>query len=97
MTVNPQHLETSVYMLRTHAQNAETTPLIELLEALQKDPDSAAALADVINTFNSLGSAQGLVLTYAPYVGTLITDGLFPDDDQDDDNDVFTNQVIDKK
>lgn len=95
--VNPAHLETSVHMLRTYAQNDEIAPLIEALDALQKDPDSAALLADAIATFNNLGLAQGLVLTYAPYVGTLVTEGLFTDEDQHDDNDVLTNQVLAKK
>jgi hypothetical protein len=50
---------------------------IAALEGLQADPQSADKLSNVIKEFHSLGSAQGAILTYAPYVMSLLSDDPF--------------------
>ncbi len=72
--LNPARIEESIQMLKQHLNSEETTEIMAALEALQSDPKSEALQIQVINAFNNLGPAQGAVLTYAPYVGILMSD-----------------------
>jgi hypothetical protein len=47
--------------------------LIGALKALRDEPDNPACFREVLNAFNALGARQGAVLTYAPYVNTLLS------------------------
>ena len=70
-------LDEAVQMLRQYLDEEATQPLITALEALKEDPKSEKLLAQAINAFDGLGSRQGAVLTYAPYVGIVLSDDLF--------------------
>lgn len=68
-------IEEAIEMLNTYLNGDETAPLIAALEQLKSDPGSQALQGKVVNAFNELGPTQGAVLTYAPYVGILMSDG----------------------
>lgn len=68
-------LEDSIRMLDEYIGTDEVQPLITALQTLKEEPENTEHLLQVIKVFNNLGPGQGAVLTYAPYVGILMTDG----------------------
>ncbi len=76
-TVNIEGLDNAINMLRTYIDNDEIQPLLLSLEALKQAPHDKSRLADVANVFNNLGSNQGAVLTYAPYISIMLSDDRF--------------------
>ena len=64
-------------MLRRYVNEPEIEPLITALEALMNDPQSETNRMRVVEEFNGLGLWQGSVLTYAPYVGILLSEDVF--------------------
>ncbi len=55
----------------------EIDPLLEALEALKSEPDNASNFDRLVTAFDELGSRQGAVLTYAPYITLLLSDDPF--------------------
>jgi len=45
------------------------------------DPHNEALLHQLADVFGRLGLQQGVVLTYAPYLSTILSNGLFDDTD----------------
>ena len=73
--IRVEDLEDSIRMLSEYIGSEEIQPLITALKDLQAEPDKDIHLSKVINEFNALGAGQGAVLTYAPYIGILMSDG----------------------
>ena len=73
-------INNSIEALNEFVNDASLDPLLSALEALKKEPDNASHLLHLTETFNKLGIIQGAVLTYAPYVGLLLTSDIFGDD-----------------
>lgn len=71
--VNPETLEESIRMLRDYVDGDEIKPLVSALETLLADPENIEVRKNVFNVFEALGPSQGAVLTYAPYVGILMS------------------------
>jgi hypothetical protein len=78
--IDAQKLETCLWMLRSNLDHAELGPLIAALEALKQLPPDPVLLAGVETAFNELDILQGAVLTYAPYVGVLLSGDPFGND-----------------
>jgi hypothetical protein len=78
--IDAQKLETCLWMLRENLDNAELGPLIAALEALKQAPRDPVLLAGVESAFKDLDILQGAVLTYAPYVGVLLSSDPFGDE-----------------
>ncbi len=64
-------------MLRDYLDSNELGPFIAALEALKQAPQDQALLARLESAFHELKILQGAVLTYAPYVGVLLTSDPF--------------------
>jgi len=79
--IDAQQIETSIMMLKQYAGEDEIAPLIDILESMAEDPRDEALLDQLSDVFGSLGLLQGVVLTYAPYLSTILADGLFDDTD----------------
>lgn len=77
--VRPGELEQAITMLRRHLDDADLGPFIEALEALLAKPADEARRTEVARRFSTLGIGQGAVLTYAPYLGFLLSDHPFED------------------
>lgn len=75
--VDAASIDSSIQMLRQHVDGEEIDPLIEALEALKSEPDSESNFDRLVAAFDGLGSRQGAVLTYAPYVTLLLSDDPF--------------------
>lgn len=75
--INVERVDGDIQMLRQYVNEPEVEPLITALEALKNDPQSEATQMRVVEVFNGLGLWQGSVLTYAPYVGILLSDDVF--------------------
>jgi hypothetical protein len=73
----PERIEEAIRMLLAHVGREKIAPFISALEALQADPQNAAYLSRMVDEFDALGSSQGAVLTYAPYIGVLLSDDPF--------------------
>ena len=72
-------LDISIKLLKQYVNDSSIEPLISILEVLKKDPDNESILEEFINTFTALGIVQGAVLTYAPYLTSLLSNDLFED------------------
>src|SRR5690606_41543730 len=77
--VNPAELEQAIGMLRSYVTDARVAPFIEALENLKADAADEARRVEVARLFEALGIGQGAVLTYAPYLGFLLSDHPFAD------------------
>jgi hypothetical protein len=64
-------------MLEQHLDVEEIKPLLAALEALKAEPENESCFAHLVKAFDDLGSRQGAVLTYAPYVSILLSDDPF--------------------
>lgn len=72
--VNVDRVETSIQMLDQYLTSEDIRPLVSALEALKSEPQKPSRLSQLADAFNGLGPMQGAVLTYAPYVGILLSD-----------------------
>jgi hypothetical protein len=70
-------IDIAIQMLEQHLDTEEIKPLLTALEALKADPENESYFAQLVNAFDALGSQQGAVLTYAPYVSILLSDDPF--------------------
>lgn len=77
--IDSVRIEESIELLNQFVDDSSIEPLIAALEALKKDPDNASLLDAMTKSFAELGIVQGSVLTYAPYVGIILTDDVFGD------------------
>jgi hypothetical protein len=68
-------LDEAIQMLKQYLNSEDIGEFMATLEALKAEPHDEALQMKVIQAFNDLGPYQGAVLTYAPYVGTLMSDG----------------------
>lgn len=62
-------------MLSEYVGGEEIDPLLSALKALQSDPQNIEHFSRLAREFDALGPSQGAVLTYAPYIGILLSDG----------------------
>lgn len=72
-------IDIALRMLNMHMDTQDINPLRSALETLKKEPQNEAYQAQVVNAFNELGSMQGAVLTYAPYLNVFVSDDPFGD------------------
>jgi len=75
--IRVEGIEEAIRMLSEHVGKEEIGPFLSALEALQADPLNASHLSRMIDEFEALGPSQGAVLTYAPYIGILLSDDPF--------------------
>ncbi len=76
-TINVKEVENAIRMLKMYVNNEEIHPLIEALESLKQAPQDHSKLVEVATVFNDLGTSQGAVLTYAPYISIMLSDDPF--------------------
>ena len=76
-TVNAESLEVSIRMLEQFLEADDIAPLLAALRALMAEPESESCFAELVNAFEDVGQMQGAVITYAPYVGILLSDDPF--------------------
>ena len=78
--VNVESIESSITMLQQYLDSEDIEaiqPLLAALQALRAEPDSESRFAELAAAFESVGSRQGAVITYAPYIGILLSDDPF--------------------
>jgi hypothetical protein len=78
--VNIAEVDTAIRMLETHLEPTQVETLITALQELRAAPEDYAKLVKLAQVFGELGGVQGAVLTYAPYVGLLLSDDPFDRD-----------------
>ncbi len=76
-TISVEGVQNAINMLETYVNNEEVQPLITVLESLKQAPKDHSKLVEVATVFNELGSSQGAVLTYAPYIAIMLSDDPF--------------------
>ena len=79
--IDARHIETSIMMLKQYVGDDEIAPLIDVLESITAAPRNEALLDQLSDVFDGLGLLQGAVLTYAPYLSTLLSNDLFDETD----------------
>ena len=70
-------IDSAIQMLEQYLDAEEIKPLLTALEALKGDPENESYFRQLVTEFEDLGPLQGAVLTYAPYVGILLSDDPF--------------------
>ena len=73
--VNVENIASAIQMLKQHLGTEEIKPLLSALEALKAEPENESHFSQLVDAFDDLGPQQGAVLTYAPYVNLLLSDG----------------------
>lgn len=71
--LDPARIQEALQLLARYLDPEDIEPLVKALESLAADPTSQALQVQVVKAFNQLGSSQGAVLTYAPYVGIVLS------------------------
>ena len=79
--IDAEHIETSIMMLKQYVGEDDIAPLIDVLESITAAPRNEALLDQLSDVFDGLGLLQGSVLTYAPYLSTLLSNDLFDETD----------------
>ena len=77
--VDIEQIDISIQMLEKYVQDDSIKPIISILNELKKNSDDESLLKKLAETLKNLGIIQGAVLTYAPYVGILVSNDLFDD------------------
>ena len=90
--INIASIDSSIQLLEQYLDLQEIEPLISALRDLRKAPDSQTCFNRMADAFESLGIQQGAVLTYAPYIGILLSDDPFSREDFDNLRDDNANQ-----
>jgi hypothetical protein len=72
--VDRERVDDAIRLLRQYLEAEAIESLLGALEALKTDPENQASFARLILAFDELGPRQGAVLTYAPYLGVLLSD-----------------------
>lgn len=75
--IDVESVKNSISLLETYVNNEDTKPLIAALVSLKQAPEDHSKLVEVATVFNELGSSQGAVLTYAPYIILMLSDDPF--------------------
>ncbi len=72
-------IDIALQMLNRYLDNQEISPLLTALETLKTDTQNENYQIQVIDAFDDLGTLQGAVLTYAPYLNIFVSDDPFGD------------------
>ncbi|MFT5656973.1 MAG: hypothetical protein ACI9KN_000244 [Gammaproteobacteria bacterium] len=75
--VSVEDVDIAIQMLNQYMDAEEIKPLLTALETLKQDPENESSFGQLVEAFDNLGPQQGAVLTYAPYVNTLLSDDPF--------------------
>ena len=75
--VDLHSIETSIRMLKKYLAEDDIAPLIDVLESLAADPGNDTLRGQLSDVFDRLGSLQGAVLTYAPFISIVLAGDLF--------------------
>jgi len=71
--VSVENIDTAIRMLEMYLGAEQIASLLTALEALKREPENQSCLDQLVMAFDDLGPSQGAVLTYAPYVGILLS------------------------
>jgi hypothetical protein len=75
--ITSESIENAIQMLDQHVGREAIGPFLSALEALREEPLNESLLSRMVDEFEALGPRQGAVLTYAPYIGLLLSDDPF--------------------
>jgi hypothetical protein len=73
--VKPELVQETIDMLCTYLNADDIRPLLTTLEALKEKPEGKEEFDAMVQAFEELGPMQGAVLSYAPYINSLLLDG----------------------
>ena len=72
--VNVASIDNAIIMLNQYLDEEEIEAFLSALGALKQEPENDLLFSKLFDAFEALGPRQGAVLTYAPYVGILLSD-----------------------
>lgn len=70
-------IDASIEQLRQHVQDPAIDPVIAVLTRMKEEPTNASLISELSVELSKLGFFQGAVLTYAPYIGGILSDDPF--------------------
>ncbi len=77
--IDSERIKQSIEMIKIYIKDENTKPLLSVLEQFNQDTNNESFILELRHTLNKMGSTQGAVLTYAPYLILLLSDDLFAD------------------
>jgi hypothetical protein len=72
--ISAEAVTESIRMLSEYVGEERIGSFLAVLEAMQAEPQNTHHLRRMITEFEALGPNQGAVLSYAPYIGALLSD-----------------------
>ncbi|MGD8350163.1 MAG: hypothetical protein PVI79_13030, partial [Gammaproteobacteria bacterium] len=72
--VDSERIDDSILLLQQYLDGDELESLLTALQAIKAEPKAESSMARLVHAFDELGPRQGAVLTYAPYIGVLLSD-----------------------
>jgi hypothetical protein len=72
--ISPEAVAEAIRMLSEYVGEERIGSFLAVLEAMQAEPQNTHHLRRMITEFEALGPNQGAVLSYAPYIGALLSD-----------------------
>jgi hypothetical protein len=75
--VSVENIDNAIQMLERYLDAEAIKPFLGALETLKAEPENESYFRQLVTAFDDLGPQQGAVLTYAPYVGILLSDDPF--------------------
>lgn len=72
--VDTDRLQLTLDMLRRYIDADDIQPYLDALETLKANPQDSDSFRGMLDAFNDLGPMQGAVLSYAPYIVSLMSD-----------------------
>lgn len=77
--ISSERIAEAIRMLEEYVGASQIGPFLSVLKTLEADPENPSNLNEMITAFEALGPKQGAVLSYAPYIGALLSDDPFED------------------
>ena len=72
--INAARMQESIQMLETYMTEDDIKPLLPIFAELKKNPQSETLFKQLAELLDTIGTRQGAVFTYAPYIAILLSD-----------------------
>ncbi len=77
--IDIEQINFSIQLLKQNIKHADIEPMLSVLKKFKHGSDNEKLLVELRDTINSMGITKGAILTYAPYILSLLFDNSFGD------------------
>jgi hypothetical protein len=72
--IDAARMQESIQMLEIYMTEDDIKPLLPIFAELKQNPESETLFKQLAELLDTLGTRQGAVFTYAPYIAILLSD-----------------------